>query len=262
MSEFEPFGLAPIEQQPDLEYLQGFFEELEAASYIESIRAPSSGPLDIIATARNIEIPVVFKADLFGHAAIYGLEGDAPLEIHVNDGDYEKALSFAHEVGHYLLFLTDNHREYGPAIEEVFCDYFGRQLSMPDVSELTMDSLDGERLLDLCKEYQVGAHSLIIWLMEQDILPEQIIIDARHPVSPNSDLSQKVSRHIPCLACEYGTCKHGTDEIEHFEDPESFLPVLDLTSSEFGRSLGAGHAQLVHPGDAGFKALQEKYRKG
>lgn len=258
MTEFEPHDgwIAPGELEStrtDLEYFEGFARYLGAEEFIESIRQPPIGPLDIEATAEKLDLPVSLDSDTVGHASITGLDNDKPIEIHVNRYDYEKAMSFAHEVGHYLLFLEDHHGKYNMHIEEGFCEFFGRMLSMPDLDDIDIDSVTPDLYDKICRDYQVSPHSFTIWLMERRVIPDQVIIDTRIPVKPNPLYSKKVSRHIVCLNCEYGICSS-----ESYK-PEDELPIIDLTSLELGDGFRVGHEPLTRPGEDYFNMLQELY---
>lgn len=247
MSNFEAFS----EATPSFE--RNFSEFPDPGGYIDSIRIPQSGPLDIIGTAAQLLIPVRYDSEMPGHAEITGLyDTGEPIEILIADDDNEKAMSFAHEIGHYFLYLEGCGRKH--VSEERFCEYFGRRLCMPDVSMLNANLVTGELLVGLCEDYQVATNSLLIWLMEQNVLPPQLIVDTRNHITPNPEYSQVVTRHIACIGCSYGTC-----EGAKFEDPESELPVLDLTSHELARSMEVTHSLFMRPGDPEFEALQARY---
>ena len=262
MTEFTPYYRLTEEDEvykvrPDSEYWQGFSKFLGVDKFIEEIRVPQEGPLDINATAEAIDIPVYIDETIRNHAVISGLhDKDSPIEIRISEFSNEKTLSFAHEVGHFLLYLEGHNNKYTYNIEESFCEYFGRKLSMPNVDGLIIEDISGELLEDLSKEYQVRVSSLAIWLMEKGVFPEQLIIDTRNPASDNPDYSQKVTRHILCLKCEYGICEDRGIQYEG----ES-IPLLDLTSHELGKSFGNGHAPRIKAGDHSFKALQTKYNR-
>ncbi len=226
----------------------------EADFYIESVRMPSTGPLDIEATAEAVGIPVTFSGDVIGHAMIRGLDTETgPIEVLVYDRDEEKALSFSHEIGHYLLYLTGQHKRRSPEIEEGFCEYFGRLMSMPEVDGISENLLTGEFVENVCDEYQVSPRSFILWLMEKGVLPERVIVDTRNRITPNPDYSQKVRRYVVCLACEYGECTWSGNSYD------SGLPVINLTDKELSDSFTFTHGLFVKPGDAQFELLQELY---
>lgn len=225
----------------------------EADAYIESVRTPQTGPLDIEATAKAIGIPVTFSPDVVGHASIIGLSTDDPIEVLVYDDDYEKAMSFSHEIGHYLLYLTGQHERRSPHIEEGFCEYFGRMFSMPGVSSLSADQLTGEFVEGFCNEYQVSPRSFMLRLIEEDVLPERVIVDTRNRITPNPDYSRAISRHIVCLACEYGECAWLGNPYD------SGLNVINLTDRELSDSFTFSHGLFIKPGDTQFELLQSLY---
>ena len=237
----------------DQQFWAEVYEYLGAQKFADQFREPSTGPLDIEATSEKLGIPVTYEA-IHGHARILGLDGEVPIEVEVLEDDYEKAMSFSHELGHYLLYLTGNHSPDLDNNEETFCEYFGRKFSMPTVDLLNANPLDGDNLLRICEEYQVSLRSLLIWMMESEKLPPLITIDTRFPVTPNPDYSRVVSRSCVCLGCEYGNCDIKREE---FVVDES--QVFDLTAWELGIMLPTGHGPRIFAGDPEFIRLQEKY---
>lgn len=256
MSGFEEFDWV-VDDTPELRDFDVFSKSLGFPAFIEAIRVPATGPLDIEATALKLGLPVSFDENIIAKAEITGLGHfpKEPLEIKISTSDDEPAMSFGHEVGHYALNLVELHHVYDIDIEEAFCEYFGRQLSMPNVDHLTIETLDGAELTQLCDEYKIRISTLLYWLMEKQVLPKQIIVDSRLPDVPNKAYAYKIVRNIVCIECEHGHCNGSV-----IENPEDTMPILNLTSLEIGNTFSVGHTNgLTHYEDPAFKALQEKY---
>lgn len=128
-------GVIPkeYEDKPDL-----FFNFLNGADFINKIRVPKRGQLDVSATAKKLGIPLRLDlTELQGELSVVdglieGLgpeKGMRPLAIRIKPTANNQEFTFAHEVGHYFLDIEKGYPNFSSdqAVED-FCDYFAEQL--------------------------------------------------------------------------------------------------------------------------------------
>ena len=128
-------GVIPpeFEGQPDR-----YFDYLQADVWINKIRVPVHGVIDIEATANKIGIPLRYDlTELTGeYQIIEGLteglgheKNIKPIVIRIKPNIKDRSLTFCHEVGHYFLdIVKHNHCYYPDQAVEDFCEYFGTKM--------------------------------------------------------------------------------------------------------------------------------------
>lgn len=112
------------------------FRRAGAANYIAKMSVRTSAGLDIVATASNIGIPIVYDSGMWGgrYTPRISLEDGPKPRVNLAVDLEEGPLVFAHEIGHHFLEdeLSIGFQLVGTVdepISEAFCEFFGRRMS-------------------------------------------------------------------------------------------------------------------------------------
>lgn len=164
------------------------------------------GALDIEATADRLFMPVRYTDMFHPKAYIAGIHphrGILQREIVLNTHDNDARTSFGHELGH--LYLQEMNRCASEELDhfdlEVLCDFIGRRISLPATRLSELESISESTLLDLSLKHRLPLRTVILRLIEEELLPDNVFIDTYLPESNNSDFSHKITRRSVCLMC-------------------------------------------------------------
>lgn len=165
-----------------------------------------TGALDIEATAERLFMPVRYNDMLRPRAYISGIHPHRNIlkqEIVLSTHDRDTRVSFGHELGHlYLQEMNwQAHRELKHLELEVLCDFIGRRIALPAEQLAGLESITEATLLDLSCTYKVPVRTVLLRLIEEELLPDRVFVDTYLPDLPNPDYSHKITRCSVCLMC-------------------------------------------------------------
>jgi hypothetical protein len=220
-----------------LEMLDDTFARLHAQAWIDEFKVEQeSGKLDGEATAARIgNVTILREAPPVAGSAQGELRYNANTRtylIYVNPESEDQTFTEAHEFGHLFLESAIPGANQSPALKpyvEGFCDFFGRQMTLPAEKLTSIDEVTPAEILKLTEQFDVQYSIVIYQLMQIGKLPRRIYVDTLTgemlgELDRNEFDRHKVHRYCLCLNCK--------NDSPHAEE-EPYIPVLDLTMFEW-----------------------------
>jgi hypothetical protein len=217
---------------------RAIFEVVGAKEWIEAHRIPRYGPLDIVATATSLGVPVTFDSNDVGYGRVRGprsnpIDSDEPLAIQITPSlrTGEDLVTFGHEIGHIFLDLVLETPQESPHQEvEDFCELFGNEMALPRRELVNISKPDEQGILALMDRYGVDLSTVLLQLCETRKLPRKIVIATKVPQDWGAN-SGEVVEEVFCFDCEqieYKSCEELAEEL---------LPRLDFSDFVFAGQL-------------------------
>lgn len=152
----EPLGDLAPNMPPDQLY-----SALGAEDFMNAVRMPKRGPLDVRLTAQMLGVDVLYDPDLGKHGTYS--EDLRLVTIDASDRPGEQLVSFGHEVGHIF------HDRILPDVtgdSEQLCEYFGYRMVFAGVSMDRFDPGNTDHLHKIAAQAGVGVvEALKYWII-------------------------------------------------------------------------------------------------
>lgn len=253
---------------PDLRYQPSALMAItNARKWIELVREPRDGPLDIEGTAENMGIPLEYGETYIGASGETHWrdeKSNIPTSIVLCDGRKieSQRLTMGHEMGHVFLSTVLGAPHGGPIDYSVenFCEAFGQEVVLPSAAVTGVGDAGRAEIESFQLSYGIELQDTIIQLMRNRRLPPKVQVDTRIPIVKNPLFSGKVDRVTACLDC-FDSLPDGL--LEGLIPDSDGLPVFDFTDQESALSFrwcrDVGSSYAFRSDKSLFLALNEHY---
>lgn len=191
-------------------------------SWISEERVPSTGPLNLEATAAKLDARVDLEYDSrnLEKGRTTDVWTDAVVHARSNLSRKEQRITIAHELGHMymekVLFSATLNND-----DEIFCEYFGHSLAVPKPAIEVVADADAVTIVELADEHEVSEEAVILRLMFAKKLPPKLRV--------------RSSNHetICCLGCgSYGyvDCNDFAADDAPLIDFSGYTQAIDLAN--------------------------------